>query len=84
MGVYRAAAARGLTIPRDLSVAGYADLECAALLNPPLTTVQQPAEELGRRAAEMLLAIIAGRSKPRPRLILPVQLVLRGSCARPA
>jgi LacI family transcriptional regulator len=53
-GVYRAAHGLGLSIPDDLSVAGFDDAPIATRLWPPLTTVLLPIREMGRRAAEIL------------------------------
>lgn len=61
--VYRAAAEAGLTIPRDLSVMGFADLDFASGMNPPLTTVRQRAGEIGATAAGMLLGRIETPSR---------------------
>ena len=74
--------ARGIAVPDDLSITGFDDLDPAAHLDPPLTTVVVPAEELGRRTADYLLDRIAGRPVP-DRTELPASLVLRGSTAPP-
>ncbi len=55
LGIYRACKALGVRIPQDLAVAGFSDNPISALLNPPLTTVSQPAYEIGVAAAKMLL-----------------------------
>ncbi|MBF6025280.1 LacI family DNA-binding transcriptional regulator [Lysobacter niastensis] len=55
-GVYKAAMRRGLSIPGDLSVVGYDDSPLASQLWPALTTIHLPIRDLGRRAAQMLLA----------------------------
>jgi LacI family transcriptional regulator len=60
--VYRAAADAGLTIPDDVSVVGFADLDFAQSMVPPLTTVRQRAGEIGRRAATLLLSRLAGKA----------------------
>lgn len=68
LGVYTAAAETGLTIGRDLSVVGFADLREASMLEPSLTTLRQDAEAIGTAAAELLLDRIEGRvpnAKPR-------------------
>ncbi|MEZ5080389.1 MAG: LacI family DNA-binding transcriptional regulator [Thermoleophilia bacterium] len=63
LGVLAAARARGLRIPDHLSVIGFDDIETAGLVG--LTTVRQPLEESGRRAARLLLGALAG-TRPHP------------------
>lgn len=58
MGAFRAIRERHLRIPEDISVVGFDDLPLATALEPPLTTVQQPAYDMGGAAARMLLARI--------------------------
>jgi LacI family transcriptional regulator len=70
-------------VPRDLSVVGFDDIPVAAFLAPPLTTVNLPKEELGRRAWAMLREHMAGGAAARGAL-LPSRLVVRRSTARPA
>ncbi len=55
MGAYRAILERGLSIPADISVVGYDDLEIAAYMVPALTTIRQPGFDLGLEAAEILI-----------------------------
>ena len=64
LAVYRAAAALGLAIPGDLSVTGFDDIDLAALLSPPLTTVRVPAVQIGRLAVRQLLAQINAPRRP--------------------
>lgn len=66
--VYRAAAELGLAIPGDLSVVGFADLDFAASMAPPLTTVRQRACEIGTRAALIMLDRIEGGAAGDPYL----------------
>jgi LacI family transcriptional regulator len=54
--VLRALAERGIRVPRDVSVVGYDDVEFAAMLSPSLTSIRLPKYELGRAAAELLIA----------------------------
>jgi DNA-binding LacI/PurR family transcriptional regulator len=82
-GVYLAARARGLSIPRDVSVVGFDDLDFARVLDPPLTTVGVDAEELGAVAFRLLAELIGGGAGESGRR-LPVELVVRGSAAAPA
>ncbi|MFC1805593.1 LacI family DNA-binding transcriptional regulator [Planctomycetota bacterium] len=81
--VYRAAAELGLAIPDDLSVVGFADLDIAAVMSPPLTTVRQHPYEIGRRAARLLLERIEHPEADRaPRKVrLAPELIVRQSTA---
>jgi DNA-binding LacI/PurR family transcriptional regulator len=83
LGVYDAARARGLRIPRDLSVVGFDDLVFTQWSDPPLTTVRQPLLQLGVTAAEFLLDLADGRELEHDRIELPTKLVVRGSTAPP-
>ncbi len=60
--VYRVAADLGLAIPDDISVVGFADLDFARSMAPPLTTVRQRSSQIGRRAAALLLGRLAGKA----------------------
>jgi LacI family transcriptional regulator len=80
-GAYKAARARGLEIPGDLSVTGFDDVEIARALEPELTTVRLPAQELGEQGMLALLELLGG-GRPEPRA-LPVELVVRASTAPP-
>lgn len=68
---YKACKNLGLTIPDDVKIIGFSNLEIAALLDPALTTITQPAYEMGKEAARILLCGIEQR-KP----ILPTQSVV--------
>jgi DNA-binding LacI/PurR family transcriptional regulator len=80
-GVYKAARALGLDIPHDLSVTGFDDILVATALEPELTTVRLPAEDLGARGMTALLARIEGESPSGASL--PGELILRDSTAAP-
>ncbi|MDA8051163.1 MAG: substrate-binding domain-containing protein [Rhodospirillales bacterium] len=77
------AQARGIPVPEQLSLVGIDNLEIAAHLSPPLTTVHLPTAQLGVLAAEHVLARLSGEAVP-VRRELPVALVERGSTAPPA
>jgi LacI family repressor for deo operon, udp, cdd, tsx, nupC, and nupG len=80
VGAIRAARARGLQVPRDLSVVGFDDVPVAASYDPPLTTIQQPRHEMGRVAAALLIDQLAHkRSTSDDAAYLPHRLVVRGS-----
>jgi LacI family transcriptional regulator len=82
LGVISAASESGRRVGRDLSVAGFDDIFIAQLVSPALTTIRQQISQLGRQAAETAVAAIAGRSDGPGRIVLPVELVIRGSTAR--
>ncbi len=73
----------GLRVPQDIALVGFDDVPLAAALQPPLTTVRQPIEQLGAMAADLLLDLLEnppdGRA-PVHKIILPAQLVVRESC----
>lgn len=81
-GFYLAARERGLRIPRDVSVVGFDDMDFARVLEPPLTTVALDAERLGASAFELLQQRMKGR-RIRRRVVLPAELLVRGSTAAP-
>ncbi|MBA3264628.1 MAG: LacI family DNA-binding transcriptional regulator [Thermoleophilaceae bacterium] len=81
-GLYLAARESGLRIPGDVSVIGFDDMDFARVLEPPLTTVALDAEQLGASAFELLEARMAGR-RTRKRVVLPAELLVRGSTAAP-
>lgn len=74
----------GLACPQDISVVGFDDLEVAPHYWPPLTTIRQPRETLGRMAAETLIDLIEGehRATTPLRIVLSSELIVRGSTAR--
>jgi LacI family transcriptional regulator len=72
-----------LRVPEDVSVIGFDDTPLASYLDPPLTTVRMPLEELGSVAAESLLREIGGRRAESVMVDIPPELVVRGSAAPP-
>ncbi|MFC5708447.1 substrate-binding domain-containing protein [Aeromonas eucrenophila] len=81
MGVISAAHRAGLSIPEDLSLVGYDNVALAQYMSPPLTTVNQPKEELGRLAVTRLLARINGETIDNHMITVDPDLVIRDSCA---
>lgn len=69
----------GLQVPEDVSVAGFDDISFAAFTDPPLTTIAQPAEEFGRTAVNLLIDVLEQKLALPPKVILPFELILRGS-----
>jgi LacI family repressor for deo operon, udp, cdd, tsx, nupC, and nupG len=78
IGLMRTLALAGIRVPQDISIAGFDDIEFAAMANPSLTTVRQPRRELGRTGAAVLLDLMRGRSSP-SRIRLETELVERAS-----
>jgi LacI family transcriptional regulator len=71
----------GLSVPGDVAVAGFDDIPFAEISNPRLTTVAQPASEMGELAVDELVAAIATGALS-PTRVLPVRLVVRESTIR--
>jgi DNA-binding LacI/PurR family transcriptional regulator len=82
LGVLSEAALNGITVPGDLSVIGFDDIFFASYLNPPLTSVRQPMKDLGRRAMQLLLALLRKEETERT-ILVSGELVIRGSTAAP-
>lgn len=79
LGALRAAAEASCSVPADLAVVGYDDLDIAQFTNPPLTTIAQPKKEVGVQAVSMLVERISHKSRPPSRLVLPPELIVRRS-----
>jgi LacI family transcriptional regulator len=80
--VLGAIARLGVHVPNDLAFAGFDDFDLAEFTSPPLTVVRQPAQEMGRVAANLLFDRITRGEIPQTgnRIVLPVEIVLRRSC----
>lgn len=80
IGAMRALREAGLSVPRDISVVGFDDIQSAAYTAPPLTTVRQPLQEMGKRGAQVLLDRIANREREYPaEIVMASKLVIRES-----
>ncbi|MDR2996952.1 MAG: LacI family transcriptional regulator [Microbacterium sp.] len=79
LGAVRAARRAGLRVPEDVSVVGFDDSALMGCTEPPLTTVRQPIEAMGRAAIDLLLSQIAGGSESGTELLFEPELVLRSS-----
>lgn len=69
----------GLRVPDDISVVGYDDSQLMSFIDPPLTTVRQPIEAMGRTAIDLLLGQIEGTLDSVTELLFEPEFVLRGS-----
>ncbi|WP_056948131.1 ribose utilization transcriptional repressor RbsR [Secundilactobacillus odoratitofui] len=79
IGVYRGLQERGLRVPDDISVMGYDDIDLANFVAPKLTTIHQPAFEMGQVATELLIERIQNPRLPHQDKQLPLELVVRDS-----
>jgi LacI family transcriptional regulator len=83
LGAIRAVAERGLTVPGDVSIVGFDDIQLAGHVQPPLTTLRQDKPGLGAQAGRALTRLIAGEPAVPEAMTLPVELVVRESTAPP-
>ncbi|QAY68987.1 LacI family DNA-binding transcriptional regulator [Xylanimonas protaetiae] len=83
LGVMRAAAELGVSIPHDLSIVGYDDVPVVEWVSPTLTSIDQKLATQGAVATRLLMDLAQGRIPATPRIILPSDLVVRASTAPP-
>lgn len=79
-GALTEAQSRGLRVPQDIAIAGFGDNSLMAQLQPGITTATFDTFELGRRAGEMLICRLTGSNPEPEQVVLPMQLIERGSC----
>jgi DNA-binding LacI/PurR family transcriptional regulator len=84
LGAVRAVRRLGLRVPEDISIVGYDDSALMMCTDPPLTTIRQPIESMGRAAVKLLASQIDGTVAAAERLLFEPELVVRGSTAPPA
>jgi DNA-binding LacI/PurR family transcriptional regulator len=83
VGSIRALQEAGRLVPDDVSVIGFDDIPLASYFDPPLTTLRQPMEESGRRAARLLIETIQNPDRPPELVLTHARLIERASCAPP-
>lgn len=81
IGAMQTLKARGFRVPEDISVTGFDDIAYAKYADPSLTTMAQPAEELGKMATDMLLKLIDGEPLGQSECVLPTEFIIRKSTA---
>jgi DNA-binding LacI/PurR family transcriptional regulator len=79
IGTLNALKEAGLRVPEDVAVVGFDDSRLSSFLNPPLTTVQAPTEQVGRTAAQLLFNLLQ-EQPAEPATLLPTEIIIRRSC----
>ncbi|AXT38254.1 LacI family transcriptional regulator [Alteromonas sp. BL110] len=82
IGAMQAFKQANLHVPNDISVAGFDDIAFSAFVDPPLTTIAQPAEEFGRTAVTLLVDLLNGKIRKAPKVIMPFELIVRESTGK--
>jgi DNA-binding LacI/PurR family transcriptional regulator len=82
MGALSALQTAGRRVPDDVSVIGFDDSPLAAQAQPPLSSVRQPIEEMGREMAQLLIRMVRSRDRVARQVILATELVVRASSRR--
>ena len=72
----------GLKVPEDISVVGYDDIPEAEFSDPPLTTVRQPMQEVGKAATNMLIQMVEDSQAVPRQILFDTELVIRSSCSQ--
>ena len=82
IGAINAANEAGLSIPDDISIIGFDDIEIARYITPKLTTIRQKCDEIGEAAVDLLVKQIKQKEKLKINKIIPVELMVRDSCKK--
>ena len=77
-----AAGELGLSVPGDVSVSGFDDVDYTMMFHPHLTTVAQPCNEMGQRSLELLLRVLADPGRPPEQIFVPHTLKVRESTGK--
>ncbi len=79
IGAMRAVQDAGLTVPDDVALIGFDDLDVAMQVRPQLTTIRHSVQHVGFTAAQLLISLIDGEVEHPQRIVLPAELIVRGS-----
>jgi LacI family transcriptional regulator len=82
IGAIRALKESGYKIPIDISIVGFDNIEASSIIEPPLTTVSQPIYEMGKKAVDIITALINEEKIEEKRYMLKTKLIERHSCIR--
>ena len=83
IGAIRTLRKAGRQVPADISVIGFDDIPLTSYFDPPLTTIRQPMDELGQRAAQLLVQEIKSPNSPPEQALVRGHLIERASTAPP-
>jgi LacI family repressor for deo operon, udp, cdd, tsx, nupC, and nupG len=83
LGAIRHLKSTGRSVPQDVSVVGFDDIEFASFCDPPLTTIEQPTREIGNKAMSLLFDMLNGGKAEPTMHTLPIKLIVRDSAAPP-
>ena len=82
IGAIRAITEAGLSVPEDISVCGFDDIDIAAYFNPPLTSIKTPCYEMGQMAANIMISAIESQTPLKVQYLLDTELIVRRTCGR--
>lgn len=80
IGAIKAAKDSGKRIPEDIAVVGFDNINISTIIEPSLTTIDQPKYDIGKKAMNLLLKIIKGERLEKRKLVLNDELIIRESC----
>ena len=80
-GAMRRIKEAGLSIPKDVSIMGYDDVDIAGVVTPSLSSVKQPLDKVGELAAEELIRLVEGKETNVHKILLKPEIIKRQSCA---
>ena len=83
IGAMKAIKEQGLSVPDDVALAGFDDLEAGRYIDTPLTTVRPPTEYVGFRAFELLMDMLQKPGQPPQQIKLPSELIIRATTVKP-
>jgi len=82
IGAIRALKEAGLKVPDDISIVGFDNIEASSIIEPPLTTVNQPIYEMGKKSVEVLVKLINKEEVKEKKIMLKTKLIERHSCRK--
>jgi len=82
IGALHIAKTQNLRVPEDIAIAGFDNIRFCEFLDPPLTTISQPAMEIGHETVRLLMGILRGEARGPTSVTLPHTLIIRESTVR--